>query len=378
MSRYGCAVYGISHYGDDPGLGDTQTVWYEIVRADRHNTQTDDLTAPFFATRGNQVDLNHDRAVRSQASLAIRTPDALRPYRDYVAIWLNRSYGPGHCVERAQLGLFGVRVPSGTRTIQRADAIYTGYDLTATLARSAFTQPYEVGIGVNYVQAVIDIIALAGLTRTLIEATDQLTAKAISFATGTTYLEAANVLLQAIGYYTLSCLPDGRLFSMPGRALSLVEPYRVVTDDDLMAPVEPQPLDTTVANIVIVIKDDPSEAPLVAVRRNDDPASPTSTVNLGDIPRIESVGDLKDQDAVDALAERLLSEGRSFYQTAKLVILPDPRALIPHQTIELALSGELAILNGRWWVRTAKLPLDTRATELEINRTTDSINGVLL
>ena len=179
-------------------------------------------------------------------------------------------------------------------------------------------------------------------------------------------------------YYQLSCMPDGLLFSMPSPALQSVEPFRTITDDDLMRPVEIQPLDTTVANVVIVVKDNPSAAPLTATRRNDATDSPTSTVNIGTITRIESRGDLADQDAVDALADRLLSEGRSFYQTAKLAILPDPRCLIPHQTIDLNLTGKLEILNGRWWVRTAKMPLNTKETELEINRVTDTILGSLI
>lgn len=360
-----------------PGTGGGQTVWYEAYVADRDNNQTTDIS-DYFNGRSSVVDLNHDREIRTQATLAISDPTLLEPYTDYVAVWLNREYDDGTAAARDQLGLYGVRVPPGTRTIERADAIYTGLDLTATLARYAFTDAYNIASSSNYVDAVLDILELADLTRTLITPTTQTTSAVISFPPGTTYLKAANALLEAIGYYQLSCMPDGRLFSMPSRALQSVEPFRTITDDDLMRPVEVQPLDTTVANVVIVVKDNPSAAPLTATRRNDATDSPTSTVNLGELVRVESRGDLADQDAVDALADRLLSEGRSFYQTAKLAILPDPRCLIPHQTVDLNLTGKLEILNGRWWVRTAKMPLNTRETELEINRISDVINGALI
>lgn len=355
-----------------------QTVSFDLVRADKDNIQTDALTLASYSATSNLIDLNHDRDIKTQANIAFRDPTALRPYIDHVAVWLNREYDDGRPAERSQLGLFGVRVPPGTRTVERADAIYTGYDLTATLARYAFTESYNIAAAANYVDAVLDILALAGLTRALIEPTSTVTPAIVSFPVGTTYLAACNTLLQSIGYYTLSCLPDGRFFSMPTRPLHMVEPYRVILDSDLMAPVEVQPLDTSVANIVIATKDNPNAAPLVAIRRNDDPASPTSTVNLGPIVRPEQRGDLADQAAVDALADRLLSEGRSFYETLKLTILPDPRVLIPHQTIELQLTGKLAIKNGRYWLRTGRVPMSTKATQIEINRTTDSIQGQLI
>lgn len=360
-----------------PGTGNGQTVWFSLTKADIDNAQTTDLSASFFGANA-QIDLNHDRDIKTQATLPIRDPTLLSPYQDYVVVYLNREYDDGAASASDQLGLFGIRVPPGTRTVERADAIYTGYDLTAQVARYAFTDSYNIAASSNYVTAVTDILTLAGITRTLIEPTTQTTATVISFPVGTSYLAACNALLQAIGYYNLSAMPDGRLFSMPTRALDYVQPYRTITDGDLMKPVDIQPLDTTVANVVIVVKDNPSAAPLTATRTNDAADSPTSTVNLGPITRVVQRGDLADQNAVDALADRLLSEGRSFYQTAKLTILPDPRVLIPHQTVKLDLTGKLAILNGLWWIRTAKVHLNTKATEIEVNRVTDTINGTLI
>jgi hypothetical protein len=235
-----------------------------------------------------------------------------------------------------------------------------------------------VAAATNYVTAVTTIMALAGITRYAITPTTETTAAIVSFPIGTTYLDACNILLDAIGYYNLSMTPDGKLISGPGRSIEYTEPYRTVTDDDLMAPIQTQPTDTTVANIVIVVKDNPNAAPLTATRSNTDADSPTSTVNLGPRTRVEKRSDIADQDAVDALADRLLAEGRTFYQTATLALLPDPDVLTPHQTIELDLTGKAAIFNGHWWVRTAKVGFDEEPTVLELNRVTDSINGTLI
>lgn len=360
-----------------PGTGDAHTVWFDLAKADIDNAQSTQLGDYFHGTNAG-IDLNHDRDIKTQAVLPIQDPSLLEPYRDYVAVWLNREWDDGRESQRDQLGLFGIRVPPGTRTVERADAIYTGHDLTALVARYAFTDAYNIAAASNYVTAVTDILALAGITRTLIEPTTQTTAAVISFPAGTTYLKACNTLLNAIGYYNLAAMPDGRLFSTPTRALQYVEPYRVITDDDLMRPVDVQPLDTTVANIIIVVKDNPNAAPLIAVRTNDATDSPTSTVNIGPIARLETRGDLADQAAVDALADRLISEARSFYFTVKLSVLPDPRVLIPHQTVELNLTGKLEPLNGLYWMRTARLPLNTKATEIECNRVTDNYLGLLV
>src|SRR5690606_3554116 len=118
-----------------------------------------------------------------------------------------------------------------------------------------------------------------------------------------------------------------------------MEPFRTVNDDDLMAPIDARPTDTSVANIIIVIKDNPSEPPLTAIRRNDEPDSPTSTVSIGENVRVETIAEMADQAAVDALADRLLAESRTFYQVASLRLLPDARVLIPNQTIDLDLTG---------------------------------------
>jgi hypothetical protein len=378
----GSALFTETVIGPGFGLGGGVTIWHELWRATIDNALLEDVTeidggVNFY---GGEINLNHDRAIRTEAKFALRDVASVSPYSDYLAVFLNRSYDDGRAEDRSQLGLYTIRVPSGTRTIERADGVYIGHDLTAVLARYAFDDTYNIAAAANYVDAVIDILELAGISRHLIEPTTQTLAAAKSFDLGATYLEAANWLLNEIGYYHLSMLPDGRLSSGPTRALQQVEPYRTITDDDLMEPVETQPLDETVANVIIVVKDDPSAAPLKATRRNDDAASPTATVNIGEITRFDKRSDLADQAAVDAFADRLLAESRSFYQTASARLLPDPDCLTPHQTVDLQLTGKLEILNGRWWVRTAGMGFSpaTSGAKLELNRVTDSITGAII
>ncbi len=376
MALFGAAAFGVDAFGDAIGSGGGITVDYELWRATIDNALVENITSYFT---GGEATYNSDRAIKTEARFDLRDASVVDPYVDYLAVFENAEYDDGTTATRNQLGLYATKAPPGTRTIERAEGTYTGADLTSVLARYAFDDTYNISAGINYVRAVATVMALAGINRYLITPTTLTTAAARSFPIGTTYLEVCNILLNEIGYYHLAMLPDGRLTSQPTRNAEYVEPYRIITDSDLMAPVQTQPTDTTVANVVIVVLDNPNAAPLTKVVRNDDAGSPTSTVNLGTRTRVETRSDLANQDAVDALAERLLSEGRSFYQTATCTLLPNPQALTPHQTVDLALTGKMEMLNGRWRVRFARVGFSPKQpTVIEINRSTNSITGALV
>lgn len=386
-STFGSGVYGFGLYGGTglipgemiPGAGGGITVWYELWRATINNQMVEDITDILELTGGG-VSLNHDRAITTQATFSVKDVARINPYTDFLAVFQNREYDDTGIVERDQLGLFTTPVPSGTRTIERAEGVYTGHDLTAILGRYAFTDTYNIAQGTNRVQAVIDIMAMAGITRYTIEPTDRTFDTPVTFEMGTTYLDACNTILEGIGYYYLTSTIDGKLTSVPSRDIRYTEPYTTITDDDLMREVQAQVTDTTVANIVIVIQDNFAEPPLTAVRRNDEPDSPTSTVSMGTKTRVETRSNLASQADVDALADRLLAEGRTFYQVAAVQTLPDPRVLNPRQTVDLDLTGKLAIFNGRWRVRTASIGFDPDQAGpiMEINRITDAITGALI
>lgn len=379
MSLYGSGPYGAGLYGvsEELGTGGAIDVWFELHRATVDNQLVEDLSD--LLTDG-YVDLNHDRAITTQATLHVRDAARVAPYTDYLAVFMCRAYDDGRPPERDQLGLFTVRVPKGTRSVQKGEGVYTGHDLTAVLGRYAFTDTYNIPAGTNYVTAVTDILVLAGITRHAIPPTAQTLATPRSYALGTTYLEACNDLLSAVGYYHLAATTDGRLTSGPTSDIRYVTPYRVLTDADIMSDIETQTTDTTVANIVIVVQDNFNAEPLTATRRNDDPDSPSSTVNLGPITRVEVRSNLADQAAVDALADRLMSEGRTWYQVASWKMLPDPDVLTPHQTVDLVLTGKQAIFSGLWWLRTARIGFDPRSAGpvIECNRVTDTIEGRLI
>lgn len=360
------------------GTSNGQTVWTELWRATKLNALVEDVSD---ILTGGSVSMNVDRDPKLDARFMVTDPARLGPYTDYLAPFSNIVYDDGRPSVRQQVGLFTIRVPSGSRSIDWATAEYHARDLTADLARQAFDDTYNIAVGTNYVTAIIAIIESAGFLRHSIVATSQTLASNLSIEAGTTKLAAVNQLLKAVGYYNLYTTGDGRLTSKPSQAVQYVEPLMTLTSDDIEGEIETQPLDTTVANVIIVLKNDPAAVPLKAIRRNDDPASPTSTVNLGEIARSpETVPDLADQAAVDAYADRLLSEGRTFYRTSRIITLPNPDVIMPHQTVRLDLSGKQAVFNGLWWIRTADFGFMAESSKprLELNQVVDAIQGVLV
>lgn len=377
VGDYGFADYGVVIADPVQGSGGGIDVWYELHRATIDNVPVEDLSD---LLTGGGVDLNHDRAITAKGTFDITDAARVSPYADYLAVYLNRSYDDGRPDTRDQLGLFTTGVPPGTRTIERAEGLYTGNDLTAVLAAYAFPGVTNINAGANYVSTVKSLMSLAGITRTQIVPTDKVLAKPMTFAMGATQLEICNTLLEAIGYYHLTATPDGKLTSRPVIDIRYAEPVMTVTDDDLMGEIDAQPTDTSVANVIIVIQDNFNAPPLTATRRNEDANSPTSIQRIGYKARTETRSNLADQDAVDALADRLLAESRTWYQTATLRLLPTVGVLQPHSVIELDLTGRLAIFNGKWHIRTVKVGFtpDTAGPVLEINRITSAVEGYIV
>ncbi len=349
------------------GTGGVVTMSTRLWRATKNNELVEEITGLFL---DGAVEMNLDRSVRMSATLKLRRTDGLTPYVDYLAPFVRLTYDDGTPAQDQQVGLFAIAMPDGTRTRERREGTIEGRDLTGIVADAAFADAYNVAASTNYVTAAIAILAGIGLSRVNIPPASATTAEALSFPAGSSRLEAVNRLLRAIGYYDLYADRTGVLTSQPSRALRVVDPVATWTPDDLLQPVEIKPVTTTVANVVIVVKDNPNAAPLTAVRRNDDPASPLSTVALGrEVTRLASDAQLADQAAVDALADRLFDEAGSFYQVLLATVRPT-LGLGLHETVDLVLTGELASLSGRYWVRTWRLGLTpaTAAVACELNR----------
>lgn len=355
------------------------TLSVDLWLATIDNVWTDDLSDDLV---DGQIEMNVDRAVKLAASFSLRAPDLVIPYTDYLAPVMRFEYDDGRDTLEQQIGLFTTKVPAGRRTMDTADVEFEGDDLTSVMAQAASSDTVNIAAGTNIATAIGTIITAAGITRYNLPATTETLTTAVSFRPGVTRLEQANEVGDLLAWYDLGMDLDGKV-STPGapRALASTEPFMTITDADLLAPVEVQAPNTQVANVVIVTNDDATAAPLTATATNSDASSPTSTVALGrSIVRSEKLTGSVTQGDLDAYAARLLQESRTYYQVIKITTWPNPDALMPHQTVDLDLTGELEGLSGLYWVRTAKMGFTPggAALQLECNRITDNLLGVTI
>lgn len=376
---YATRRYGTFLYGEPTSAisGGGRVMSVELWRMTIDNVRVENLSDYLVS---GVVDLNLDRAVKLSATFTMRQPARVTPYADYLAPWVRVHYDDGSTPVYEQAGLFTTRVPEGSRTLNDSVGTYQCDDLTSLLATYAYSDADNVAAATNYKTAITDTLADVGITRHTIPETTDTLATAQTFPVGTRGLDKCNTLIRALGWYQLGSDLDGRL-STPGepKALKSMQPWRTLTADDLFGgSIDVRAPGKEIANVVIVVNDDAKSAPMKSIARNDDAASPTSTVAIGrEIVRVEKVTGKTTQAKLDKLAARYLAESRTYYQTARLKLLHDPTALIAHQVLELDLTGECEALNGLWWIRTARLPLTPGSPmEIECSRVTNSFDGV--
>lgn len=359
-------------------VSDSYTMSVELYRCTIDNVPVEAISDQLI---DGSVDMNLDRDIKLAAQFVIRDPSNITPYSDYLAPFMQLVFDDGRADVYLQLGLYATKVAPGSYSINDSVATFDGDDLTSVPANAGYTNTINTPAATNYVTEIRGAISGAGISRTNIPDTTTTTAVALSFPPGTTRLEKVNTLLDQLGWYHVGMDLDGRI-STPGapQTLASMEPWRTLTDSDIIGRIDVQPTGEEIANVIIVINDDGAAAPLTSTATNSDPSSPTSTVAIGrSIMRKVTVSGSTTQAALDALAARILAESRTFYRVAKLKLLHDPTALQLHQVVQLDLTGEQASLSGKWWIRTAKIGFTPgQPLELEINQITDSLAEVAI
>jgi hypothetical protein len=356
----------------------SRTISVSLWRTDIDGNRLENLSR-YLVSGG--IEMNTDRiSGKMSARFSLTEPTRVRPYIDFLVPTLTIEYDDGTPTVTKALGFYSTRTAPSLLTKERNEATYEVEDLTRLLSFSAYTAVDNVPAATNVVTEVEGTIAEAAITRHSLPTTSITTSKALTFPIGTSRLDKVNDLLGSIGWYSLYPRLDGKLTSKPYLDLVNAQPVMTITDASLLAPIQVQTNDQTLVNVVIVIREDPAQASLYAVARNDDPSSPTSTTNVGfEYTRIERVADLQTQTEVDSLAVRLLREARTYYQTATVRVWPDTDFGM-HEVVDLDLTGKMASLNGRWWLRRWGLGLTPSSCyyDLELNRVTDANTGAML
>lgn len=325
-----------------------------LYRATRDNRLLDELTGTVLA---GEVEANESARIKMAFTAELEGTDRLEPHVDYVAPMLRVIYDDGRVVE-GQAGLFIVLPPEEvthyrTHSVERLD----GRSVDWLLDADTFDEPYTAEAGQDYADAAVAVIKSSGIERVSIPRSGVLIPEPITWQPGEAKLDIANKLLEDVSYYHVWPDNTGRLLSIPYLDLATAEPARRLTcgqGAELVGDIREEKEYTSLANVIVVLNEDAAEGDdILAIRRNDNPASPISTSRLGVTIRRTERTDVVTQAAADALADRLLQESMSYYRRATLQALPDPNRSL-HEVFELDVrrGGTWEqIVAGRWWVR---------------------------
>jgi hypothetical protein len=188
------------------------------------------------------------------------------------------------------------------------------YDGLVILTDDKFDSPYTVPTGTNYVDAVVSILASAGITRYNIEQTDKVTSNDITFEIGREKLYAINELLRAINYESIHVDVNGYFTSAYYRSpTDRASEYSYFTDSEsVIFGGYSEELDAYSLPNKWVLEVKPTEEGTVAlssVYTNDNPDSELSTVSRGrNIVDYRELQDMADQETLDAYAQRIAFE----------------------------------------------------------------------
>lgn len=202
-----------------------------------------------------------------------------------------------------------------TRSIQ-------GFDLTQVLKRRKHLTRYIAAIGSDPIALVRGLLDEAGIAHNIEDNPDivnDLIKAERSYDPGSEFILTINDLLRMINYRSLWMDNNGIATSGPYVPPSdrLVEVGYITDNASIVADGANLDLNLTdVPNIVTVVVSQPDRPVIVGTARNDNPDSPTSTVNAPENVYVSSDNeDVTTQEQATARARNLLAELSQIYET---------------------------------------------------------------
>ncbi|AXB47316.1 LamG-like jellyroll fold domain-containing protein [Amycolatopsis albispora] len=193
------------------------------------------------------------------------------------------------------------------------------YDQLVVLRADKVPEPYYVGAGEKYTDAVAELLSgVDGIARYSVVPNAATLPVSKMWDTGTTRLQIANDLLGAINYEGLHFDEDGTAVARPYQSLAERAPGYVYDDSEVsvLLPGMTQTLDTfDQPNKWVLTVSDPDRPVLRAEATNSNPNSPVSTVARGrTIVEVRDEQDAVDQAALQAKVDRLAQESSMVFE----------------------------------------------------------------
>lgn len=265
--------------------------------------------------------------------------DRIRPW---YLLWMGNDWAEW------PLGVYLLSSPEKQVRLSGSVRQVEAYDQILILKDDKVEDRYTISQGTNYITAIGTLLDTAGVTGRHLVHTDKTLPTDRDWKPGTSKYEIIQDLLSAVNYRSM-------YFDSSG--LAVAKPYQSPKDRpvgyeyaaDRKSLLEPD-VDVNfdlfdVANKWVVTVSEPDRPELTSSYTNDEPDSPTSTVNRGRTIVDVRDEDAADQEALDAKVQRLAFEASQVYEIVEM-----NTAIMPHHEDNelLMLTYEEAELEARY------------------------------
>jgi hypothetical protein len=215
------------------------------------------------------------------------------------------------------LGVFLLATPKRMDEENAVKRDIEAYDGLLILIDDKLQSTYTINAGTNYKQAIIDLLATAGITQYIIEDTTKTLPITMAFDPGTSKLSVINSLINQINFTPIRVDVYGNFVTNSYIAPSSRGIEYTYADDSLSVTYKgmTESLDLfNIPNNWVVVATNAETAPLKSTYTNSNASSITSTVSRGrTITDYREIDNIADQQSLDSYTLRIANEASQIY-----------------------------------------------------------------
>ncbi|GMA48668.1 hypothetical protein GCM10025857_39780 [Alicyclobacillus contaminans] len=280
---------------------------YTFDLLDANNAVIRDITNLVVAEQSTiKMDCTADDIKRS-ATFQIKDDGSINWLQNRIRPWAVLHMPDGGNIRWPQ----GIFIPAAPGRSYQGPSTYrqvTAYDLMYILKQSGPNARYVVDEGTNIAGAVVTVLKNLGIQQINIQTCDKTMPTWYDWTPDVAWLDVCNTLLKIINYEPLFVDEQGYFTSRPATTpQQRAEEYAYATDAwSVIAPGATDTLDYfAVPNQWVGIVSEPDKISLTYTYTNDNPASPTSTVNRGGLIIRKTISvDAADLDSLQGIVEQ--------------------------------------------------------------------------
>jgi hypothetical protein len=333
---------------------------YRVEVRTQNNVFIRDITP--YVIEGS-VEANVDADSKLACQFRVSQEGLVADWTEWIAPFIKVTF-PDGVVKESQCGLFVSTPPSEETTWLGTTYTLEGRDALWLLAMRNPNLGYTIAKNTRYDVALRSILTANGFTRHAIPAISRTLPDVYkpTKENGYAYAMIMNDLTDDVAHYNAWADLDGTITTMPYADFKTSAVNRYWKNGDaVFEPFSTEAITTTLANHIVVRKDDPQE-PIEWEEFNDDPDSPMRISKVGRLSREIVDTDIADLATAKLIAKQYMQVWSSYQKNAQMVTFLDPgRGL--HEIYSMNFIDEdeqpLRSMTGRYWVKGWKITIGT-------------------